>query len=90
MVIIADEIEGEALASLILNKMRGTINVLPIKAYGLGLEKKQILFDLAALTGSTVITEEAGLKLEDITIDHLGKATKVTANKTTTTIIDGS
>lgn len=70
--------------------MRGVINVLPIKAFGVGLEKKQILFDIAAMTGATVITEEAGLKLENVTLDMLGKASKVYADGKVTMIIDGA
>jgi chaperonin GroEL len=72
IVIIADDVEGEALTSLVLNKMRGAINVLTVKAPGFGDRKKEILKDIAAVTGATVITEELGLKLEEATVDMLG------------------
>lgn len=87
IVIIADDIEGEALASLVLNKMRGMLNVLTIKAPGFGDRKKEILKDLAAVTGATVITEELGYKLDEATIDMLGRAEKVVSSKDKTTII---
>ena len=89
VVIIADDIEGEALASLVLNKIRGMLNVLAIKAPGFGDRKKEMLKDIATVTGATVITEELGLKLENATIDLLGKADKVIATKDTTVIVDG-
>ncbi len=89
IVIIADDVEGEALASLILNKMRGMLNVLAIKAPWFGDRKKELLHDIAAVTGATVITEELGLKLEDATIDHLGRADKIVASKDKTIIVGG-
>lgn len=89
MVIIAEDIEGEALASLVLNKIRGMLNVLAIKAPGFGDRKKEMLKDIAAVTGATLITEELGLKLEDATIDMLGKADKVISTKDNTVIVDG-
>lgn len=89
IVIIADDVEGEALTSLVLNKMRGAINVLTVKAPGFGDRKKEILKDIAAVTGATVITEEIGLKLEDATTVMLGQADKVIASKDKTTIIGG-
>lgn len=89
IVIIADDVEGEALTSLVLNKMRGAINVLTVKAPGFGDRKKEILKDIAAVTGATVITEEIGLKLEDATTAMLGQADKVIASKDKTTIIGG-
>jgi chaperonin GroEL len=88
-VIIAEDVEGEALGSLVLNKIRGMINVLAIKAPGFGDRKKEMLKDIAAVTGATVITEELGIKLEDATIDMLGKADKVIASKDATIIVDG-
>ncbi len=89
LVIIAEEIEGEALATLVLNKLRGTLNVLAIKAPGFGDRKKDMLEDIAVLTGAKVITEEVGLKLENVEIDDLGQARKVVATKDNTSIIDG-
>ena len=89
LVIIAEEIEGEALATLVLNKLRGILNVLAIKAPGFGDRKKDMLEDIAVLTGAKVITEEVGLKLENVEIDDLGQARKVVATKDNTSIIDG-
>ena len=89
IVIIAEDIEGEALTTLVLNKIRGALNVLALKAPGFGDRKKEMLKDIAAVTGATVISEEVGIKLEDATLDMLGTATKVTANKDKTTIVDG-
>ncbi len=89
MVIIAEDVEGEALASLVLNKIRGMLNVLAIKAPGFGDRKKEMLKDIATVTGATLITEELGLKLEDATIDMLGKADKVISSKDNTVIVDG-
>ncbi len=89
MVIIAEDIEGEALASLVLNKIRGMLNVLAIKAPGFGDRKKEMLKDIATVTWSTLITEELWLKLEDATIDMLGKADKVISTKDNTVIVDG-
>ena len=88
-VIIAEDVEGEALASLVLNKIRGMLNVLTVKAPGFWDRKKEMLRDIAVVTGATVITEELGLKLEDATIEMLGKADKVIATKDTTVIVDG-
>ena len=88
-VIIAEDVEGEALASLVLNKIRGMLNVLTVKAPGFGDRKKEMLRDIAVVTGATVITEELGLKLEDATIEMLGRADKVIATKDTTVIVDG-
>ncbi len=88
-VIIAEDVEGEALASLVLNKIRGMLNVLTVKAPGFWDRKKEMLRDIAVVTGATVITEELGLKLEDATIEMLGRADKVIATKDTTVIVDG-
>ena len=87
IVIIADDVEGEALTSLVLNKMRGAINVLTVKAPGFWDRKKEILKDIAAVTGATVITEELGLKLEEATLDMLGAADKIISSKDKTTIV---
>ncbi|MFH1822080.1 MAG: chaperonin GroEL [Patescibacteria group bacterium] len=89
LVIIADEIEGEALATFVVNKLRGTFNVLGIKAPGFGDRRKAMLDDIAALTGGRVISEEVGLKLEKIEFEDLGQARKVVASKDDTTIVDG-
>jgi len=89
LVIIAEEIEGEALATFIVNKLRGTFNVLGIKAPGFGDRRKSMLEDIAVLTGGKVISEEVGLKLENAEIDDLGQARKVVASKDNTTVVDG-
>lgn len=89
IVIIADDVDGEALGTLVLNKLRGTISILALKAPGFGDRKKEMLKDIAAVTGGTVITEEVGLKLEDATIDMLGRADKVISSKDKTTIVGG-
>ncbi len=89
LVIIAEDIDGEALATLVLNKLRGMLNVLAIKAPGFGDRRKAMLQDIAILTGGTVISEETGRKLETATLADLGRAEKVTADKDNTTIIGG-
>ena len=90
LVIIADEIEVEALTTFVLNKLRGTFNVLAVKAPGFGDRRKEMLQDIAVLTGGTVITEDMGLKLEKAEIADLGKARKVIATKEHTTIVGGA
>ena len=89
LVIIADDVEGEALATFIVNKIRGTFNVLAVKAPGFGDRRKEMLQDIAVLTGGQVITEDLGLKLDKTEINQLGRARKVIATKENTTIIDG-
>jgi len=89
MLLIAEDVEWEALASLILNKIRWMLNVVAVKAPGFGDRKKEILKDIATVTGATLITDELGTKLEDATIDMLGKADKVIVNKDETIIVDG-
>lgn len=89
IVIIADEIEGEALATFVVNKLRGTFSVLGVKAPGFGDRRKEVLEDIAILTGGTVISEDVGLKLENVEIEQLGQARKILATKDNTTIVDG-
>src|SRR3990170_1537085 len=89
LVVIAEDIDGEALATLVLNKLRGVLSVLAVKAPGFGDRRKAMLQDIAVLTGVTVITEELGRKLESVTLDDLGQAGKVIADKDNTTIIEG-
>lgn len=89
LVIIAEDIDGEALATLVLNKLRGMLNVLAVKAPGFGDRRKAMLEDIAILTGATVISEETGRKLESVTIADLGRAEKIVADKDNTTIIGG-
>ncbi len=89
MLIIADDITGEALPTIVLNKMRGTFNVVAVKAPGFGDRRKAQLEDIAILTGGTVITEDLGLNLKDVTIDQLGQASKVNVTKDNTTIVEG-
>jgi chaperonin GroEL len=89
LVIIAEDIDGEALATLVLNKLRGMLNVLAVKAPGFGDRRKAMLQDIAMLTGGTVISEETGRKLETATLQDLGRAEKVVADKENTTIVGG-
>ncbi len=89
MLIIAEDVDAEALTLLVVNKLRGTLNVCAVKAPGFGDRRKAMLGDMATLTGGTLISEDLGLQLENLSMDHLGKAKKITVDKNNTTIVEG-
>jgi chaperonin GroEL len=90
LLIIAEEVEGEALAALVVNKLRGGLKAAAVKAPGFGDRRKAMLEDIAILTGGTAISEDLGVKLENVTLDMLGRANRVSIDKDNTTIVDGA
>jgi chaperonin GroEL len=90
LLIVAEEVEGEALTALVVNKLRGVLNICAVKAPGFGDRRKAMLGDIATLTGGTLISEDLGIKLENLTLEHMGRAKKITVDRNETTIVQGA